>query len=61
MDHFEDIVGFRYLRAMHLNDSKAPFKSNKDLHANIGTGATQTSYGWTPTDGTPAPFSTKSM
>ncbi|KAK1052329.1 DNA-(apurinic or apyrimidinic site) lyase [Friedmanniomyces endolithicus] len=35
---FEDVVGFKYLRALHLNDSKAPFGSNKDLHANIGTG-----------------------
>lgn len=38
MDQFEEIVGFKYLRAMHLNDSKAPFESHRDLHANIGTG-----------------------
>lgn len=38
LNHFEDTVGFKYLRAMHLNDSKAPFASNRDLHANIGTG-----------------------
>ncbi|KAK3674471.1 DNA-(apurinic or apyrimidinic site) lyase [Recurvomyces mirabilis] len=38
MDEFEKVVGFKYLRAMHLNDSKAPFASFKDLHANIGTG-----------------------
>ncbi|TKA69279.1 hypothetical protein B0A55_08521, partial [Friedmanniomyces simplex] len=38
MERFEDVVGFKYLRALHLNDSKAPFGSNKDLHANIGTG-----------------------
>ncbi|KAI7151255.1 AP endonuclease [Hortaea werneckii] len=38
LDTFEEIVGFEYLRAMHLNDSKAPFASNRDLHANIGTG-----------------------
>ncbi|KAK3640673.1 DNA-(apurinic or apyrimidinic site) lyase [Elasticomyces elasticus] len=38
MDDFEKVVGFKYLRALHLNDSKAPFRSNKDLHANIGTG-----------------------
>ncbi|WPH00346.1 AP endonuclease, protein [Acrodontium crateriforme] len=38
MDEFERIVGFKYLRAMHLNDSKAPFSSHRDLHANIGTG-----------------------
>jgi AP endonuclease-1 len=38
MAQFEKIVGFKYLRAMHLNDSKAPFASHRDLHANIGTG-----------------------
>jgi AP endonuclease-1 len=38
MAQFEEIVGFKYLRAMHLNDSKAPFASHRDLHANIGTG-----------------------
>ncbi|KXL45013.1 MAG: hypothetical protein FE78DRAFT_149084 [Acidomyces sp. 'richmondensis'] len=38
MNQFEKIVGFQYLRAMHLNDSKAPFASHRDLHANIGTG-----------------------
>ncbi|SMR56475.1 unnamed protein product [Zymoseptoria tritici ST99CH_1A5] len=37
-DKFEDVVGFKYLRAMHINDSKAPFDSHRDLHANIGTG-----------------------
>lgn len=38
MNEFDKIVGFKYLRAMHINDSKAPFASHKDLHANIGTG-----------------------
>lgn len=38
MDDFERIVGVRYLRALHVNDSKAPFASHRDLHANIGTG-----------------------
>lgn len=38
MDKFNDVVGFKYLRALHVNDSKAPFASNRDLHANIGTG-----------------------
>ena len=38
MDHFEAVVGFKYLRAVHMNDSKAPFDSHRDLHANIGTG-----------------------
>ncbi|KAF4977749.1 hypothetical protein FZEAL_5768 [Fusarium zealandicum] len=35
---FNDIVGHKYLKAFHLNDSKAPLSSNRDLHANIGTG-----------------------
>ena len=38
MDEFEKVIGFRYLKALHLNDSKAPFGSHRDLHANIGTG-----------------------
>lgn len=38
MDDFERIVGVEYLRALHVNDSKAPFASHRDLHANIGTG-----------------------
>lgn len=38
MDQFEEVVGFKYLRALHINDSKAPFASYRDLHANIGTG-----------------------
>lgn len=38
MDSFEKIVGMSYLKALHLNDSKAPLNSNRDLHANIGTG-----------------------
>ncbi|KAH7136618.1 apurinic endonuclease [Dactylonectria macrodidyma] len=38
IDAFNDIVGAKYLKAFHLNDSKAPFNSNRDLHANIGTG-----------------------
>lgn len=38
MQQFDDIVGLQHLRAVHMNDSKAPFASHKDLHANIGTG-----------------------
>lgn len=37
-EEFDQIVGLKYLRAMHINDSKAPFSSKRDLHANIGTG-----------------------
>ncbi|KAK5663445.1 hypothetical protein OQA88_3874 [Cercophora sp. LCS_1] len=35
---FDSVVGLRYLKAFHLNDSKAPLGSHRDLHANIGTG-----------------------
>ncbi|KAI1177544.1 apurinic/apyrimidinic endonuclease-like protein [Nemania sp. FL0916] len=38
MEKFDEVVGMSYLRALHINDSKAPFSSNRDLHANIGTG-----------------------
>ncbi|KND90396.1 DNA-(apurinic or apyrimidinic site) lyase 1 [Tolypocladium ophioglossoides CBS 100239] len=38
IDSFNEVVGAEYLKAFHLNDSKAPFNSNRDLHANIGTG-----------------------
>ncbi len=38
MDSFSEVVGMQYLKALHLNDSKAPFASHRDLHANIGTG-----------------------
>lgn len=38
LQRLDDVVGLRYLRALHLNDSKAPFESCRDLHANIGTG-----------------------
>ncbi|KAJ0419399.1 xylose isomerase-like protein [Aspergillus carlsbadensis] len=38
LKEFEDLVGIQHLRALHLNDSKAPRGSNRDLHANIGTG-----------------------
>jgi AP endonuclease 1 len=38
MAHLDATVGLRYLRAFHVNDSKAPLASHRDLHANIGTG-----------------------
>lgn len=34
----DDVVGLKYLKAMHVNDSKGMFGSHKDLHQNIGTG-----------------------
>lgn len=38
MDDLKEIVGIENLKAVHLNDSKTPFNSHRDLHANIGTG-----------------------
>lgn len=38
LDDFDKIVGMKYLCALHLNDSKAPFSSHRDLHQNIGLG-----------------------
>lgn len=38
LDLFDATIGLQYLRALHVNDSKAPLGSNRDLHANIGTG-----------------------
>ena len=37
-DKFDNTIGLKYLKALHVNDSKAPLGSNRDLHANIGTG-----------------------
>jgi deoxyribonuclease IV len=37
-DEFEKIVGFKYLKAMHLNDSKKPLGSRVDRHESIGKG-----------------------
>lgn len=33
---FESVVGFKYLKAVHLNDSKAGLGSKVDRHENIG-------------------------
>ncbi|KAF2457384.1 DNA-lyase, partial [Lineolata rhizophorae] len=38
LDALDGAVGLQYLRALHVNDSKAPLGSGRDLHANIGTG-----------------------
>ena len=35
---FDDVVGFNYLKGMHLNDSKKDLASRVDRHANIGQG-----------------------
>lgn len=38
MNEFERIVGFKYLKGIHLNDSKTEFASKKDRHHSIGKG-----------------------
>lgn len=38
MKKFDEVIGLDYLKAFHVNDSKAPLSSHRDLHARIGTG-----------------------
>jgi deoxyribonuclease-4 len=38
MQEFDEIVGFRYLKGMHINDSKAKFASRVDRHNSLGKG-----------------------
>lgn len=38
MAEFENIVGFQYLKGMHLNDSKPDLGSHVDRHQSIGKG-----------------------
>lgn len=38
LEEFDKIVGLNRLHAIHLNDSKNPFKSHKDRHEKIGEG-----------------------
>ena len=38
IDEFDRIVGIKRLGSLHLNDSQTPLGSNRDRHANIGTG-----------------------
>ena len=35
---FSDLVGFKYLSGMHINDSKPPLGSKKDRHHSLGEG-----------------------
>lgn len=35
---FDEIIGWNYLSAIHLNDSKAPLGANRDLHQKLGYG-----------------------
>lgn len=37
-EHFENVVGFQYLRGMHLNDSKKGLNSRVDRHELLGKG-----------------------
>jgi deoxyribonuclease-4 len=38
MSEFDQVVGFNYLRGMHLNDAKVPLDSRLDRHESIGKG-----------------------
>lgn len=38
MNRFEKTVGFRYLKGVHMNDSKFPLGSRKDRHHSLGKG-----------------------
>ena len=35
---FDDVIGLKFLSAVHLNDSKAPLGANRDLHERLGQG-----------------------
>jgi len=35
---FESIIGFKFLKGMHLNDSKKDFGTHVDRHENLGSG-----------------------
>lgn len=35
---YEEVIGYEYLSAIHLNDSKAPLGANRDLHQKLGYG-----------------------
>lgn len=36
--YFDETIGFKYLAAIHLNDSKTPLGANRDLHEKLGEG-----------------------
>lgn len=38
LEEFDKVIGIKYLKAIHLNDSKNPFASHKDRHECIGEG-----------------------
>jgi len=37
-EEFDRVVGFKYLKGMHINDSKAKFESRVDRHHSLGEG-----------------------
>lgn len=37
-ESFNNIVGMKYIKALHINDSVNPFNSKKDRHAKLGEG-----------------------
>ena len=39
LSEFDNVIGLKRLRAVHLNDSKNPFSSHKDRHEKIGFGS----------------------
>lgn len=39
LEEFDRVVGLERLKALHLNDSKTPFHSNKDRHERLGEGS----------------------
>ncbi len=39
MEEFDRELGLKWLVAIHANDSKTPFNSNRDRHENIGQGS----------------------
>lgn len=39
IEHFDEVIGLDKLHAIHINDSKNPFKSHKDRHEKIGQGS----------------------
>ena len=38
LDEFDKIVGLKYIKCIHINDSKNPCGARKDRHENIGKG-----------------------
>lgn len=38
LDEFDNIVGMKYIKCIHINDSKNPCGAKKDRHENIGKG-----------------------